>query len=45
MLFELRMLRICDAVKDGWCTVAEALKPDDTVAPAGLLARAAPPGS
>ena len=26
MLFELRMLRTCKAIRDGYCTVAQALE-------------------
>lgn len=39
MLFELRLLRTCDAIKEGWCTVAEALDPHDR-ASAGALTEA-----
>ncbi len=38
MLFELRLLRTCDAIKEGWCTVAEALEPDHATDPASLTA-------
>ncbi|HUT01818.1 MAG TPA: hypothetical protein VM031_05150 [Phycisphaerae bacterium] len=30
MLYELRLLRTCSAIKEGACTVAEALKPERT---------------
>ncbi len=39
MLYELRLLRTCDAIKEGWCTVAEALDPHDR-ASAGALTEA-----
>ncbi len=31
MLFELRMLRTCSAIRDGYATVEDALKPDPLV--------------
>ncbi len=29
MLFELRLLRTCVAIRDSWCSLADALRPDD----------------
>lgn len=38
MMFELRMLRTCSAIKSGAATVADALKPDSDSGTAGQVA-------
>ena len=38
MMFELRMLRTCNAIKSGAATVADALRPDPSAGTPGQVA-------